>query len=1059
MLALSWIGSLRCRCVREWFGGLTVLCVIAGIGQGPLNASDRPTSDGAIELAQAASKKPTTSNAQTATVDETTREPATVEAAAKALDLRTFPRIEGAKPSSLNTLGMLMYEAPATVKAAYEFQKKQLQERGWKELPNSNIADTSASGHFTKDGYLLAVSASGGFDPQKAGWSNISLVNHGNVPLAKLPMPKGLKPHYVDQTQASYLTDAKVPEMAEASRKLLLDAGWEPYGMASQDPRSPMMHFKKNAIQVMVWVNTAEALGNKTMVRYSEELLQADLPAPPNAPDPDYTDFQKTLRIEWRGGDPAAIADFYLKRLPQQGWKPTTERPIVDDKEKTQFLIFRNEQKDMISLDLGMFTDLVRVEVRHQTAVEVAEGERKTKEAAEREKQRLAKANAKTKVIVPLPAQADKLEIVSDGKFEFQVGRGGGPAVLEFFRKHFTKDGWTNEKEARIEKRYGDIELKKESETLRFRYIDTGVTPVEVSVSGSFRLVLEPMLDKSKPGDDTPKTAAKETKAPNISGVPDINKLLKAVEDANEELSAPKATTKKNAAAAGGAVKAADIPVPKDAEDVEFSKSTKMIKVKSPSDVQTLAKFYTDSLTGNGWEKESSGIATERSVILKFANGSASLSIFISRPSDVSELTLMTKNLNWDVVPPTKVTARKPVSPAPTNPVANRTTRTPTATVAETPTKPNTPRIAAIRMTAADQKQTRSTIWVGAKADKPIKLEYGVAYESRKDNEPIVGVLLSSKPISVEKAVTLLNQDKDPGDALGFDPHMKLRFDAKGKLSYLFMYAEGLSINLGYPGEDKVTAEVEVKDGRAHGQAVMKKPEDFFDKQYRFEAIFDAKLATSTAANSETNATESSGDDLVADDHDGLPFPVTINNRESSHSRYRKSATAVVTADLPSVIAFYRKELGMRGWKENRDTAKVTNNQTQLSFTGAEGSLVVQLERKQDDVTIKLAARDSNKAKAAGILPQPERGRLILGNASDREAVILINDKPYKVAAGLGAKDPKEGTSLNVLPGRYTITIKKSGQADQTEDVRIAVDETWGVIVLPTGGYFADQLY
>lgn len=86
--------------------------------------------------------------------------PATVEQAAKLLDLRTFPRIHGAKLGSLHTLGMLNYDARTTPKAAFEFQRKELARLGFKELPGGYASDDTQSGHFTKDGFVVAVTAS-----------------------------------------------------------------------------------------------------------------------------------------------------------------------------------------------------------------------------------------------------------------------------------------------------------------------------------------------------------------------------------------------------------------------------------------------------------------------------------------------------------------------------------------------------------------------------------------------------------------------------------------------------------------------------------------------------------------------------------------------------------------------------------------------------------------------------------------------------------------------------------------------------------------------------------
>ena len=158
-------------------------------------------------------------------------EPATVEAAARLLDLRTFPVMEEATESGRRTLGMLMYDAKGDAKTAYDFQRKQLSQRGWKELKGGYQDATNASGQFTKDGYTVAVSTSGAVgEPEKQGWSHVTVINHGNVSTSSLPVPKGVKPFYSLGGETSYLTESKVDETAAACRELLLAAGWEPYG-------------------------------------------------------------------------------------------------------------------------------------------------------------------------------------------------------------------------------------------------------------------------------------------------------------------------------------------------------------------------------------------------------------------------------------------------------------------------------------------------------------------------------------------------------------------------------------------------------------------------------------------------------------------------------------------------------------------------------------------------------------------------------------------------------------------------------------------------------------
>src|SRR5262249_36054260 len=148
-------------------------------------------------------------------------------------------------------------------------------------------------------------------DPKKAGWATVMLVNYGNVPTEKLPVPPGVKPFYPTPTGASYITEAPVAETAEACRKLLVDKGWETYGTASSDPESPMLYFKRNAVRLLAWVSKAPAEGNKTVIRYSTELLSADLPIPPDAPDPRYDDYQKSISFDWPDEKGEPVVKFY----------------------------------------------------------------------------------------------------------------------------------------------------------------------------------------------------------------------------------------------------------------------------------------------------------------------------------------------------------------------------------------------------------------------------------------------------------------------------------------------------------------------------------------------------------------------------------------------------------------------------------------------------------------------------------------------------------------------------------------------------------------------------
>ena len=86
------------------------------------------------------------------------KKPATVEQAAKVLDLSMFPLMDGARSAESRHVANLSYVAPGDQKKALEFNRKAFVEKAWKELPNSTISDQSASAMFARDGFVVSLS-------------------------------------------------------------------------------------------------------------------------------------------------------------------------------------------------------------------------------------------------------------------------------------------------------------------------------------------------------------------------------------------------------------------------------------------------------------------------------------------------------------------------------------------------------------------------------------------------------------------------------------------------------------------------------------------------------------------------------------------------------------------------------------------------------------------------------------------------------------------------------------------------------------------------------------
>ena len=419
------------------------------------------------------------------TSDDAIKTPATVEQAAKVLDLSTFPLPDGAKPLESPQVAVLFYQATGDVKKAFEFNRKAFLEKGWKELPNSSVTEQSASGMFSRNGFIVFVSVT----PTGDGNVSVRLQNQGNVKPGQLPLPPGAKPVYVGDPTAMYETEAAVAATTDAIRKLFIAQGWVPYGTAGDTD-----NFKKNAILATSTVSSADARGGKTMIQYSNQLISADIPAPPNVEDLRYVDEPPELTFATTNQD--AIVDFYRKTLAAACWKSTLDHMVDVDGRPT--MIFRNPAKEMITLsvpyDYG--SGKLGVSVGFQSAAEIAERDRKRKEAAPKlraaaeakaakeakEAAELAERNKVPKVAVTLPADAKVVKQTKD-EIKFTVGKGKAKAAVESLRKQFRDAGW-KEDVASVTGMSGVVSVSKEGgPSATITYTDTGFLPTELSVS------------------------------------------------------------------------------------------------------------------------------------------------------------------------------------------------------------------------------------------------------------------------------------------------------------------------------------------------------------------------------------------------------------------------------------------------------------------------------------------------------------------------------------------------------------------------------------------------
>jgi hypothetical protein len=297
-------------------------------------------------------------------------------------------------------------------------------------------------------------------------------------------VPAGANRLYSFPAISAYLTDAPAKATAVAMRSLLTAQGWQPYGTAGDS-----QFFKKNAVKLNARSAVSPGQGGKTMIQYSCVLLSADLPAPPDCLQVAYADNTKTLSLDV-DMTPVALAAFYREALGKAGWESTTERPVTLDFKEMMF--FRNVAKDFVILSMQEVDGKLRALLKHQTAAEYAEEERRARGSEEKTEptQQPAARNMVT-VEIALPASAKGVKR-SGHRLEFSLTSGTARPAVQAIRDDLLGKRWKSSF-ASLEQRVGTLLLSKSaSVAMTINYRDTGLDDATVTVSTIGATIEEP---------------------------------------------------------------------------------------------------------------------------------------------------------------------------------------------------------------------------------------------------------------------------------------------------------------------------------------------------------------------------------------------------------------------------------------------------------------------------------------------------------------------------------------------------------------------------------------
>jgi len=205
---------------------------------------------------------------------------------------------------------------------------------------------------------------------------------------------------------------------------------------------------------------------------------------------------------------------------------------------------------------------------------------------------------------------------------------------------------------------------------------------------------------------------------------------------------------------------------------------------------------------------------------------------------------------------------------------------------------------------------------------------------------------------------------------------------------------------------------------------------------------------------------------LEADPESALPVPKSrtmtslgTGKMPGSDAPFRRELEASVPAELSAVLAFYRSELGKRGWKESAERAVVKPDQVQLAFAASDGPAMLKLGRSNGETSVSLAQKYPAAAVKANVMPKPGQAKLVFGNMGGSAADLTINNKTIKIAAGAGGPQSPDRQMLELPPGKYTYSVKLAGRPARSNTVEIIADDAWGLMIGPTGEVLALQIY
>ncbi len=445
--------------------------------------------------------------------------------------------------------------------------------------------------------------------------------------LGRLPRLEGAKDDAGRSTKdrVVYAVPGTLADTTGALIKLLGTEGWKPYVAPLEERHSVSMDFKKGgqglSVSFTIQPGTNERTSQVTTVYYSSTRLYFAPPVPDDATDLVF-DMNRPYLNLMTAGTIEATRDFYTKQLTASGWMPLSAADATakwpNAKLDGNAAYFDRGNKRPIMLTMQRSGDKTNVEIK-VAPFALPQDLQADSDVFGLPRPKMSKTSGGTD---GRPREAHA-HVIADV-----------PTVLVFYRRELAARNWKEETQGAV--------ITPDEVVLNYSPPEGSAV---LKISRKYDLAVATIVQ------EIPKTAPKAEPVISIapSGNDSIDAMMRQarqmVRDATADTMAK--PQQKMAQAANEPTETlrplagndAPVPVPENAEDVEFDGGDGKLEFSSPSNLKSVTDFYRSTMKQQGWGTQSSVINNANMVVLNFSKAGKSVSFTLMKMGPKTNVT------------------------------------------------------------------------------------------------------------------------------------------------------------------------------------------------------------------------------------------------------------------------------------------------------------------------------------------------------------------------------------------------------------------------------------